>query len=253
MDSAELATWFNIVHTDAPDGNYRHTWCRQAIAGGWKEHFPRIVQYLERAHSDARNYFHDAIYPSLDPVPSQRALPSYPNDMPLKTKKGFFGEALCGMFTEASEIVGGDKWIVPAFLFRLHQAAEEHLHRLMIGESVPTDIPGRTGSDFIAIALDKDGQITKFLSGEAKCHATFNVTQCGAFLHGMSKAGSIPVSLPQLRRILIDQNDPQLEGLIASIESIYFNESYHRIPKCNLLLYLFDKPGVVKYDSARIT
>ena len=120
----------------------------------------------------------------------ERRQPSYPHDMPLKAKKGFFGEALCGMFTEGMEILGGENWIVPAFLFRLHREAAEHLFRLVMKEKVPKDIPGRTGSDFIAIALGKDGQIKRFLSGEAKCHETFNITGCKQFLKEIGEEGT---------------------------------------------------------------
>jgi hypothetical protein len=141
--------------------------------------------------------------------------------MPLKAKKGFFGEALCGMFTEAIEIAGEDEWIVPAFLFRLHREAEEHLFRLVMKEKVPKDIPGRTGSDFVAIAMGGDGQITKFLSGEAKCHDAFNITKCRKFLKELSDEGPVPVSLPQLIRILEDQDEGHLGEIIAAIDDVF--------------------------------
>lgn len=253
MNRAELESWLDVSHADDPKGEYRHSWCRQSGAGRWEEHLPRIIAYLERAHADARELFHSTIHLSLDPVPVQRNQPSYPHDMPLKAKKGFFGEALCGMFTEAMEMLGGDEWIIPAFLFRLHQEAEEHLFRLMMNEEVPKDIPGRSGSDFLAISITKEGRIKKFLSGEAKCHDTFNITKCRKFLEELSREGPTPVSLPQLIRILEDQDQGQLTGLIAAIDEVFQTRSYDKIPKLNLFLYMYDKPGVKSCAAARIS
>jgi hypothetical protein len=253
MERTELERWFTVSHSADVNGAYRHTWCRQTEAGQWKKHLPSIVGYLERAHADARDYFHSTIHLSLDPVPSERKQPSYPHDMPLKAKKGFFGEALCGMFTEAMDIVGGESWIVPAFLFRLHREAAEHLFRLVMKEKVPKDIPGRTGTDFIAIAMGKDGRIKRFLSGEAKCHEIFNITQCKQFLKEIAEEGDVPVSLPQLVRILEDQDQGQLTEIIAAIDDLFLTKNFKKIPKSNLFLYIFDKPGVASYQTARIT
>ncbi len=226
MERSDLERWFNVSHSTDAKGDYRHTWCRQTEPGQWKKHLPGIIGYLERAHADARDYFHSTIHLSLDPVPSQRHQPSYPHDMPLKAKKGFFGEALCGMFTETMEIVGGESWIVPAFLFRLHREAAEHLFRLVMKEKVPKDIPGRTASDFIAIAIGKDGQIKRFLSGEAKCHETFNTTQCKQFLIEIGEEGAVPVSLPQLVRIFEDQDKGHLTGIIAAIDELFLSSGF---------------------------
>jgi hypothetical protein len=252
MNRADLESWLTVIHAGEIKGTYRHTWCRQPGTGQWQEHLQGIIQYLERAHADAREIFHSSIHLSLDPVPAKRNQPSYPHDMPLNAKKGFFGEALCGLFTETMDIVGGDEWIIPTFLFRLHAAAEEHLFRLVMKEKVPKAIPGRTGSDFIALAI-RDGQITKFLSGEAKCHEIFNITQCGQFLKKMSEEGPAPVSLPQLIRILEDQDDGRLSEIIAAIDDVFLQNKFDTIPKTNLFLYLYDKPGVITYEAARIS
>lgn len=223
MEQADLEKWLHITHTGDTEGTYIHTWCRQLEAGKWKAHFPRIVQYVEQAHADARDLFHSTIHLSLDPVPATRHQPSYPHDMPLKAKKEFFGEALCGMFTEAMEIVGGDDWYIPTFLFRLHREAEEHLFRLVMKEKVPKEIPGRTGSDFLAISMTDDGRIRKFLCGEAKCHDTLNITNCKKYLKKLSEEGPVPVSLPQLIRILEEQDQGQLTRLIDAINDIFMN------------------------------
>lgn len=253
MKRADLEEWLQVTQTGETKSSYVHTWCRQVEAGRWQAHLPHIVQYIERAHEDARELFHSTIHLSLDPVPAKRHQPSYPHDMPLKAKKGFFGEALCGMFTEAMEIVGGDDWYIPTFLFRLHREAEEHLFRLVMKEKAPKDIPGRTGSDFLAIAVAADGRIRKFLSGEAKCHDIFNITKCRKFLKDLSEEGPVPVSLPQLIRILEDQDHGQLTNVIDALNDLFMQKKYDTVEKTNLLLYLFDKPGVIAYEAARIS
>jgi hypothetical protein len=253
MKRTELEQWLNVTHTADAETERRHTWCRQVAKGQWRKHLPSIVSYLEKAHADAREYFHSVIGLSLDPVLTSRKEPAYPQDMPLKTKKGFFGEALCGMFTEAMEIGGESEWLVPTFLFRMHREAEEHLFRLVMKEKVPVDIPGRTGSDFIAIAIGKNGTIRRFLSGEAKCHETFNITKCKEFLKEIGEEGVMPVSVPQLLRILQDQTDKKFAVIIAALEGIFLAKQYANVPKTNLFLYLYDKPGVVNYETPRIT
>lgn len=253
MNRADLERWLSVVPTLDPNGNYCHTWCRQMEAGKWKEHLPGIVRYLEQAHADAREVFHNTIHISLDPIPARRIQPSYPHDMPMQAKKGFFGEALCGMFTESMDIIGGDNWVIPTFLFRLHREAEEHLFRLVMKEKVPKKIPGRTGSDFLAIAFGADGKIQKFLSGEAKCHEKFNITKCKKFLKDISEEGPVPVSLPQLIRILEDQDRGHLTELIAAIDEIFLNGTYSEIGKINVLLYLYDNPKIASYETARIS
>lgn len=253
MDRAELEDWFGISHAGDLDGTYRHTWCRQAERGRWYRHLPNLIAYLERAHEDARQLFQSSFGLDLDPVAPRHGRPSYPSDLPLKTKKGYFGEALCGMMAEGIEIIGRDRWVVPAFLFRLHQEAEEYLFRLVLGAKVPRDIPGRTGSDFVALCLGEDGQIRKFLVGEAKCHEVFNATKCKEALAKLGDEGPTPVSLPQLKRIVQDRGGEGSDRVIAAIENVIFHQRFDSIPRTNLFLYLFDRPGVATYDSVRIT
>ena len=253
MDQAEFEDWLGVSHTGDLDGAYRHTWCRQTERGRWNRHLPSLIAYLERAHEDARLLFESSLGLDLDPVAPRQVRLSYPRDLPLRTKKGYFGEALCGMMAEVTEIVGRDRWLVPAFLFRLHQEAEEYLFRLMLGEGVPRDIPGRTGSDFVALCLGDDGKIRKFLVGEAKCHEVFNATKCREALAKLGGEGPTPVSLPQLKRIVQDRGGQGADRVVAAIEDVIFHQKFGSIERTNLFLYVFDRPGVATYDSARIT
>jgi hypothetical protein len=135
----------------------------------------------------------------------------------------------------------------------LHREAEEYLFRLVMGEDVSGDIPGRTGSDFVALSFGRDGKLRKFLVGEAKCHEVFNATKCRAALAKLGGEGPAPVSLPQLKRIVQEQGGEEMARIVAAIEEVIFRQQFDSIPRTNLFLYLFDRPGVVAYESARIT
>ena len=239
------------MHSDDPKGACRHTWCMQREPGQWKGYLPKLVRYLEDAHADARTCFLASLGLNLDPLGGES--PVYPRDLPHDTKRGYFGEALCGIIATEMDIIGDDRWIVPAFLFRFHEEARLYLTRLVIGEGIGESITGGTGSDFIALCLNDKGSISKYLVGEAKCHKTFNVTKCGKALNKLGKEASTPVSLPQLGEILKDIDPNANASLIASIDDIFINQRFGSIPRVDLFLYAFDDAGVQRYDSVRIT
>jgi hypothetical protein len=188
---------------------------------------------------------------SLDPLGGDS--PLYPRDLPPDTKRGYFGEALCGIVAEEMDIIGGDRWVVPGFLFRFHEEARLYLTRLVIGEGIGTSMTGRTGSDFIALCLNEEGWICKYLVGEAKSHKTFNITKCEKALKKLGKEASTPVSLIQLADILKSTDPEANASLIASIDDIFINQKFNTIPRTDLLFYAFDEAGVKHYDSVRIT
>src|SRR4051812_1377035 len=112
MNRAELDDWFGITFMGDLQGPYCHTWCRQPERGRWYRHLTRLIAFLELAHRDASQLFDSSLGLDLDPVAPLSRRPAYPRDLPLKTKKGYFGEALCGMVAQSMEIVGGDQWVV---------------------------------------------------------------------------------------------------------------------------------------------
>src|SRR5687767_13257644 len=80
-----------------------------------------LVPYFESAHLDARECFHKLARISLHPDEGEVGCEGqYPVCLPLTTRKGLFGEVICGMFTEAYKFVGKHEWLIPVFLFRNH-------------------------------------------------------------------------------------------------------------------------------------
>lgn len=247
----ELNKWVTVQQEGSLDSDYCHARVAQVALGKWKEIRPQLRAYLERAHKDARDVFQESFCSTLDPVVDFE----YPRSMPLDAKKGFFGEALCGVIAETMEIVGRRRWTIPVFLFRLHGEAEEYLWRLITGESVKGKVPGRSGSDFIAMCLDAEGSIQAFLVGEAKCHQRLNITQAREALEKLGREGPLPVSLSQVKRILKDTDAVAHAGTIKAIEKILVQarQRQFQVPRTDLFLLMFADPAVKDYSAPRIS
>jgi hypothetical protein len=126
--------------------------------------------YFESAHLDAREYIHAQIGIDLHPdADAAGANACYPNCLPSKARRGLFGEVMAGMLTEAfrDSYVGGHPWRVPIYLFRNHADVEAYLYALARDNRRRREVFGRFGSDFIGIALDEDGEVSRFIAGEA--------------------------------------------------------------------------------------
>ena len=255
FDSDDLTQWLSVQNIGDLDGRCSHTWCRQNATEGWRVMLPKLVEFYEFAHSHAREIFRDGVGLSLDPVDA--GIVDYPRSMPLDSKMGFFGEGFCGLLAKVLELIGRRTWDIPMFLFPLHQAAEEHLFRLIYGDPVPQSIPGRTGNDFLAFCLNNSGRIEAILVGEAKCHQTFNLTESRNALQKLRAEGDVPVSLPQLKRLLEDSNDAgRFDSTIEQIETLLLrahDEPTEVIPRVDLFVYIYGAPGVVNYIEPRIT
>jgi hypothetical protein len=251
VQRSDIADWFNQQIEGNLDGDYCHLRLSQKVTEGWRPLLSRITAYWERAHSDARNHFNELIGSSLDPLGAPPF--DYPKNLPIKTLKGYFGETFCGLLAEVIEIVGRHTWSVPVFLFRFHQQAGEYLTRLITGETANTTIPGRTGSDFVGLRLSESGEIKAFLVAESKCHEVFNIGAAKKALSDLSSGAAIPVSLPQLKQILKIVNSESFAPTIRSIEQIMLSGVSCDLPRTDMLVYIFDRPGVMEYLNPRIS
>ena len=217
--------------------------------------------YFESAHLDAREYFHGQVGISLHPDAAARPpAVNYPNCLPLKTRRGLFGEVIAGLVTEAyqHEFVGGHEWLVPIFLFRQHDDVEKYLWRLRYDPTQKREVYGRHGSDFIAISLNDDGAVVRVISGEAKWRAVLRPAVVADLLHGdkvrdpatgqfnhdgrgiwfeLNRDSPIPHGLRQLQRLL-EQRDPDGHATaILSIDRAVFGQG--PMPgRTNLLLMI---------------
>lgn len=129
--------------------------------------------YFESAHRDAREVFHAAasidLHPDAD-APGSHA--QYPNCLPIKARRGLFGEVMAGLFVEAYQVIGGHRWTIPVYLFRYHVEVEAYIFELARDPARTREVSGRHGNDFIALGLDpSSGAVVRFLAGEAKWRA----------------------------------------------------------------------------------
>jgi hypothetical protein len=218
----------------------------------WQNLRPTISQYLEWAHADARRIFHESLGITLDPRGGRPPV-EYPNSLPVTTHKGYFGEVFCGILAEAGQVHVEDEWVVPVFLFRLHNQAEEYLMRLITGEQASGTIVGRTGSDNLALSLNGDGTVKAILGGEAKCYESFNTTKARKALTNLGAQAAVPVSLGQLKRLLAEIDSEVFEATILDLERIIKNARQPTVPRHDLLVLIFEDPKIRDYSAPRIS
>jgi hypothetical protein len=140
----------------------------------------QLIIYVEEAFEDARKRirrgFEDDLSPFRDPINDPAK--NYPTLLNRITLQGYLGEILAVLAVEHWGAHGHMDWVVPAFLFRLHDQEFQHLEaineRLEVGEVYNPDQaaerrPGRTGDDGLAFRIDSDNTITDILTLEAKC------------------------------------------------------------------------------------
>jgi len=152
LTPALLNTWLVNQHLASTHARYRlRVWRenRAALAAIRDE----MVAYLDEAFEDARRRirrgFEDDLSPFSDPAPDPAA--NYPALLHRVTLQGYLGETLAVLAVEHWGAHGHMDWIVPAFLFRLHDQEFQHLEaineRLRGGEpydpiSGPNSDPG---------------------------------------------------------------------------------------------------------------
>lgn len=161
--SAALVAW--LKETNRIDGDYGHLLLEQQAPID----VARLRPYFESAHLDAREVFHGDAGLDLHPdAGAAGAHAQYPACLPPTARRGLFGEVLSGLVTEQYEFIGKQEWSIPVFLFRHHADARKYVFALARDPGRQRQLHGRHGNDFIAICLDSDGVVVRFLAGEAK-------------------------------------------------------------------------------------
>jgi hypothetical protein len=144
LTPALLNAWLVNQHLASTHARYRLRVWREnqaALAAIRNE----MVAYLEEAFEDARRRirrgFEDDLSPFSDPALDPAA--NYPALLHRVTLQGYLGETLAVLAVEHWGAHGHMDWIVPAFLFRLHDQKFQHLEaineRLRAGEPYDPD------------------------------------------------------------------------------------------------------------------
>lgn len=219
--------------------------------------------YFESAHLDARRYFHELIGMDLHPDADHSAAHAkYPSCLPPEARKGLFGEVMSGLLTEHYKFVGEHDWKVPIFLFRHHADVEHYLFALARDPARKRAVFGRFGSDFIAIAMDEDGQVVRYLSGEAKWRKNLTEASVEELMLGkwvtakdgtktrdgkgiwgqLNKDTELPHGLRQLQRLLKECDPAGFAAAIASIDGAVMLKNPTPLPRTNLVLLCGNDP-----------
>lgn len=226
-------------------GNYGHLLLEQvgasdaALAAAFRP-------YFESAHQDARKHFHEEICIDLHPdAGSAGSHATYPRCLPIVARRGLFGEVMAGMLTEHYRYVGEHDWQVPVFLFRHHEDAKQYLFALARDSKLTRQMLGRHGSDFLAIALDAEGKVERYLVGEAKWRKKLGKAVVQSLLKDADGKGiwyqlserdnNIPHGMRQLQKLLKEIDPQKFEAAIFSIDQALLLTNATPIPRTNLV------------------
>lgn len=179
-----------------------------------------LLEYFDEAFEDARKRIRRGFEDDLSPFANSSGDPAanYPALLHRITLQGYFGEVLTALTVENLGAHGHTDWIVPAFLFRLHDQEFQHLEeinvRLASGETYDSDAeaerrPGRTGDDGLAFRIRDDNTITDILTLEAKCLATSNSSKIEEAYQKLSNGIARPSGVRELINILDEYHTPE--------------------------------------------
>lgn len=181
-----------------------------------------LISYINEAFEDARKRIRQGFEDDLSPfhdTPNDPAA-NYPALLHRVTLQGYFGETLAVIAVEHWGVHGHTDWVVPAFLFRLHDQEFQHLEeineRLASGEPYDPDRsaerrPGRTGDDGLAFRINSENIITDVLTIEAKCLAKSNTAKIEEAHKKLAAGGLRPSGVRELINLLDEYDTPDAQ------------------------------------------
>jgi hypothetical protein len=221
LTPALLDAWLIQLALPRPHIRYRLRVWREDRAGLAAVR-AELLSYFDEAFDDARRRiragFEDDLSPFNDPARDPAA--NYPALLHRVTLQGYLGETLAVVAVEHWGVHGHTDWVVPAFLFRLHDQEFQHLEsineRLLAAGTYDPDViaeqrPGRTGDDGLAFRINEQGVITDVLTLEAKCLAQ-NSPEKIQDAHAKLAAGGLrPSGVRELINLLHEYDTPEAQ------------------------------------------
>ena len=217
--------------------------------------------YFESAHQDARDVFH--AYAGIDLHPdatSPGTNAQYPNCLPPSARRGLFGEVVAGLITQSYTMVGEHTWSIPIFLFRYHEAVGAYIFELARDPARRRQVHGRFGNDFIAIVLDNEGNVTRFMAGEAKWRQSITPSVMEELMLGewtgpedarvrsgqgiwfeMNRGLPVPSGIRQLQELLRLHAQDEYAAAILSMDRALALRNAVPIPRTDLVVIAGDK------------
>ena len=193
-----------------------------------------LVDYINEAFEDARRRIRRGFEDDLSPFRDQPNDPAanYPALLHRMTLQGYFGETLAVIAVEHWGAHNFMDWVVPAFLFRLHNVEFQHLEmineRIRAGEVYDPDSPGerrpgRTGDDGLAFRISTDNSITDILTLEAKCLAQSNNAKIEEAHKKLVAGGLLPSGVRELINLLADYDTPEAQAWQEALLALWRN------------------------------
>lgn len=163
---------------------------------------------------------------------------------------------MAGMLTEHYKYIGNHEWTIPVFLFRYHEDAKAYLFALVRDEERKREVYGRRGSDFLALALDDEGDIERFIVGEAKWRKKLQPAVVSELMYGKKKKNPeteelqhdgkdiwfqinrdipAPHGFRQLQRLLMEINPDGYSAAIATLDRVLVVRNAEPLPRTNLI------------------
>lgn len=182
-----------------------------------------LIGYIDEAFDDARRRIRRGFEDDLSPFRDQPNDPAanYPALLHRVTLQGYFGETLAVIAVEHWGAHGHMDWVVPAFLFRMHDQEFQHLEaineRLRAGKVHDPDRPaeqrpGRTGDDGLAFRINADNSITDVLTLEAKCLAQNSNEKIEEAHSKLAAGGLLPSGVRELINLLAEYDTPEAQA-----------------------------------------
>ena len=196
-----------------------------------------VSPYDGNAIADAVTALRNPRSISLDRL-EPRTLPSmvdlYPQELPIRTLMGYFGEIFAGVLCERFSPMSEDRWKVPAHLFSLHRHAFRYLERIRQGgkqeDPKKDQVYGRAGDDCLAFVLNEDGRIARSMVCEAKCLSQHSSKLLSEAHEKLNQKGSITEDRVQVIAVLEERQrrkgrDPETDRWLDALYELEFGTS----------------------------
>jgi hypothetical protein len=179
-----------------------------------------LINYLDEAFDDARKRLRKGFEDNLSPFVTLSPDPAanYPAMLHHVTLQGYLGETLAVLAVEHWGALGHQDWVVPAFLFRLHDQEFQHLE--LINQKLAAGVVydpnaegekrlGRTGDDGLAFRINAQNNITDILTLEAKCVGANRPALIKDAHVKLASGSKVPSGIRELINILAEYNTPE--------------------------------------------
>jgi hypothetical protein len=238
--SRAIQEW--LTANDSVADTYWHTTLAEEAAQR-QAGLAKLAELAADAHRDARERLEKLVGQTLDPLAGEAPSDwrAYPDELHTSVLQGYLGELLAGVIAENYR-PHGRAWLVPAFLFRGHNAAFEELERQRQLGGPARPVPGRTGDDALAFEVGEDASIVAWLWGEAKCTHDHSAALIADAHEQLSKAIRIPVSLVQLIEVLGDSQREDRDRWIAALRELLYSDDPP--PRYDLCVYVCGRKPV---------